>query len=45
MLLAELAEGQRIDRAFEMEVEFGLGQASDEVGVHWDIVLKFIFDR
>ena len=29
MLLAELAEGQRIDRAFEMEVEFGLGQTSE----------------
>ncbi len=38
MLLAELAEGQRIDRAFEMKVQLGLGKARDEVGGHGNIV-------
>jgi len=31
MLLAELAEGQRINRAFQMKVQLGLGQAGDEI--------------
>jgi len=45
VLLAELAESQRIDGAFKMEMEFGLGQAGDEVGGHPIILVKFIFDR
>ena len=41
MLLAELAESQRIDGAFEMEVQFGLGKATDEISiVHWIILCK-----
>jgi hypothetical protein len=38
VLLAELAESQRIDGTFEMEVQFGLGKASDEIGGHWFIL-------
>ena len=45
VLLAELAEGQRIDGAFKMKVQLGLGQAGDEVGGHGIILLKFIFDK
>jgi hypothetical protein len=40
MLLAELAERQRIDGAFEMKVQLGLGQARDEIGGHGIIVCK-----
>jgi hypothetical protein len=34
MLFAELAECQRVDRAFEMEMKFGLGKSGDEIGGH-----------
>ena len=33
MLLAELAESQWINGAFEMKVQFGLGKTTDEIAL------------